>query len=111
MADAISLTHNKYLFLYVCRYYLPSVNILLCDYFSISLFVICVYPKGQPGEGFVIAMKQLEKARIGISSQALGIGQAALELAVKYSGERKAFGKPISNLQAVKVSLQLPLNC
>lgn len=61
------------------------------------------YFKGQPGEGFVIAMKQLEKARIGIASQALGIGQAALDLAVDYSSTRKAFGQPINQLQAVKV--------
>lgn len=48
-------------------------------------------------------MKQLEKARIGIASQALGIGQAALDLAVDYSSVRKAFGQPINQLQAVKV--------
>ncbi|XP_066250524.1 short-chain specific acyl-CoA dehydrogenase, mitochondrial-like [Euwallacea similis] len=76
-----------------------------CD---ICLENVCV-PKenmiGAPGEGFMIAMKQLEKARIGIASQALGIGQAALELAVKYSSERKAFGHPINQLQAVKLRL------
>lgn len=49
-------------------------------------------------------MKQLEKARVGIAAQALGIGQAALELAVNYSGARVAFGQPLNQLQAVKVS-------
>ncbi|KAL1497402.1 hypothetical protein ABEB36_008379 [Hypothenemus hampei] len=76
-----------------------------CDYI---LDNVCI-PKenmiGKSGEGFVIAMKQLEKARIGIASQALGIAQAALELAVKYSAERKAFGQPINQLQAVKLRL------
>lgn len=48
-------------------------------------------------------MKQLEIARIGIASQALGIAQAALDLAVDYSSVRKAFGQPINQLQAVKV--------
>ncbi|CAG9767140.1 unnamed protein product [Ceutorhynchus assimilis] len=60
---------------------------------------------GAPGQGFIIAMQQLEKARIGIASQALGIGQAALELAVKYSWERKSFGEPINKLQVVKLRL------
>ncbi|XP_050298446.1 short-chain specific acyl-CoA dehydrogenase, mitochondrial-like [Anthonomus grandis grandis] len=76
-----------------------------CDYF---LDNVCV-PKdnviGLPGQGFAIAMKQLEKARIGIASQALGIAQAALDLAVEYSKERKAFGQPINKLQAVKLRL------
>lgn len=76
-----------------------------CDYI---LENVCV-PKdniiGKPGEGFVIAMKQLEVARIGIASQALGIAQAALDLAVDYSSVRKAFGQPINQLQAVKLRL------
>lgn len=60
---------------------------------------------GEVGQGFIIAMKQLERARIGIASQAIGIGQAALELAVRYAAERKAFGQPINKLQAVKLRL------
>lgn len=54
--------------------------------------------------GFVMAMQQLDKARVGIAAQAIGIGQAALEVAVNYAAQRKAFGKPINQLQAVKVS-------
>nr|AEE61915.1 unknown [Dendroctonus ponderosae] len=76
-----------------------------CDF---HLENVCV-PKdnliGKTGDGFLIAMKQLEKARVGIASQALGIGQAALELAVQYSSERKAFGHPLNQLQAVKLRL------
>ncbi|XP_060522133.1 short-chain specific acyl-CoA dehydrogenase, mitochondrial-like [Cylas formicarius] len=60
---------------------------------------------GNVGEGFIIAMKQLEKARVGIASQALGIAQASLEVAVKYAAQRKAFGQPINQLQAVKLRL------
>jgi len=60
---------------------------------------------GTRGEGFKIAMATLDVGRIGIASQALGISQAALEAAVKYSKERKAFGGPISNLQAIQFKL------
>lgn len=58
---------------------------------------------GEIGEGFKIAMIQLDKARIGIAAQAVGIGQAALDVAVQYAAHRKTFGKPISEQQAVKV--------
>lgn len=51
-----------------------------------------------------MAMQQLDNARVGIAAQAIGIGQAALECAVAYAAQRKAFGKPINKMQAVKVS-------
>ncbi|XP_045477816.1 short-chain specific acyl-CoA dehydrogenase, mitochondrial-like [Harmonia axyridis] len=60
---------------------------------------------GNPGDGFKMAMMQLDKARVGIAAQALGIAQSALEVAMEYSGQRKAFGQPICNLQAVKLRL------
>lgn len=60
---------------------------------------------GKEKEGFKMAMMQLDKARVGIAAQAIGIGQAALETAVAYSGQRKAFGSPINQLQAVKLRL------
>ena len=60
---------------------------------------------GTRGEGFKIAMATLDVGRIGIASQALGIAQAAYEAAMKYSKERKAFGGPISNLQAIQFKL------
>ena len=55
--------------------------------------------------GFKIAMMTLDAGRIGIAAQALGIAQAALECAVKYSKERKAFGSPISKLYAIQLKL------
>lgn len=60
---------------------------------------------GEPGMGFKIAMMTLDAGRIGIAAQALGIAQAALECAVKYSKERKAFGSPISKLYAIQLKL------
>jgi alkylation response protein AidB-like acyl-CoA dehydrogenase len=60
---------------------------------------------GSEGLGFKIAMETLNGGRIGIASQALGIGQASLEAAVKYAKTRKAFGSPIANLQAIQFKL------
>ena len=56
---------------------------------------------GEDGFGFKFAMKTLSGGRIGIASQALGIASGAYELALKYSKERKAFGKSISSHQAI----------
>ncbi|MBX2844358.1 MAG: acyl-CoA dehydrogenase [Flammeovirgaceae bacterium] len=60
---------------------------------------------GEEGEGFKIAMKTLNGGRIGIASQALGIASGALELAIQYSKERKAFGKPIHQHQGIAFKL------
>ena len=60
---------------------------------------------GQEGQGFAIAMAALEGGRIGIASQAVGIGTAALEAAVRYAQERQAFGHPIANYQAIRFML------
>jgi len=60
---------------------------------------------GEDGFGFKFAMKTLAGGRIGIASQALGIASGAFELAVAYSKERKAFGKPISEHQAIAFKL------
>ena len=57
---------------------------------------------GEPGMGFKIAMSTLDGGRIGIAAQALGIARAALEKAVAYAKERKAFGEPIANKQAIQ---------
>lgn len=57
---------------------------------------------GKEGEGFKVAMSTLDGGRIGIASQALGIARAAYEEAVRYSGERKSFGKPIRDHQAIQ---------
>lgn len=60
---------------------------------------------GEDGFGFKFAMSTLNGGRIGIASQALGIASGAYELALKYSQERKAFGKAISQHQAIQFKL------
>ncbi len=60
---------------------------------------------GEDGFGFTFAMKTLSGGRIGIASQALGIASGAYELALQYSKERKAFGKEISQHQAIAFKL------
>lgn len=60
---------------------------------------------GDDGFGFKFAMKTLAGGRIGIAAQALGIASGAYELAVGYSKQRKAFGKEISQHQAIQFKL------
>jgi len=60
---------------------------------------------GEEGIGFKIAMETLNGGRIGVAAQALGIAQASLEAAIKYSKERKAFDAPISDLQAIQFKI------
>ena len=60
---------------------------------------------GAEGFGFKFAMKTLSGGRIGIAAQALGIAQGAYELALRYSKQRKAFGKEISQHQAIAFKL------
>ncbi|WP_188456870.1 acyl-CoA dehydrogenase [Virgibacillus oceani] len=60
---------------------------------------------GNEGEGFKIAMSNLNFGRIGIAAQALGIGEAALEYAVNYAKEREQFGKPIAHNQGISFKL------
>lgn len=78
------------------------------DTHSIS-FQDVIVPKenriGDDGFGFTFAMNTLNGGRIGIASQALGIASGALELALKYSKERKAFGKEIMHHQAIAFKL------
>ena len=73
------------------------------------MFTDVIVPKenriGEDGFGFKFAMKTLAGGRIGIASQALGIASGAFELAVKYSKERKAFGKEIMHHQAIQFKL------
>ncbi|MBD1221509.1 acyl-CoA dehydrogenase [Virgibacillus halodenitrificans] len=69
----------------------------------------CVISKeqllGEEGDGFKIAMANLNVGRIGIAAQALGIGEAALEHAVGYAKEREQFGKPIAVNQGISFKL------
>ncbi|MGZ5255253.1 MAG: acyl-CoA dehydrogenase [Flavitalea sp.] len=73
------------------------------------MFQDVIVPKenriGADGFGFTFAMKTLAGGRIGIASQALGIASGAFELALKYSKERKAFGKEISQHQVIQFKL------
>lgn len=60
---------------------------------------------GKEGDGFKVAMKTLDGGRIGIASQALGIAQGALDVAVNYARERKQFDSPICRFQGVQFQL------
>ena len=57
---------------------------------------------GKEGQGFIIAMRTLDRSRPGVGAQAVGIAQGALEAAVDYSRQRIQFGHPISAIQAVQ---------
>lgn len=69
----------------------------------------CIVPKenllGAEGRGFGIAMKTLDGGRIGIAAQALGLGEGAVEEAVKYTKERTQFGRRISQFQNTQFQL------
>ena len=73
------------------------------------LFENCRIPAdhllGSLGEGYKIALSNLEAGRIGIAAQSVGMARAALEAAVKYAKEREAFGKPIIEHQALNFRL------
>ena len=60
---------------------------------------------GEPGEGMRIALRTLDTGRIGIAAQAVGIAQAALDVATAYAKERAAFGGPIARFQAIQHKL------
>lgn len=60
---------------------------------------------GEEGFGFTLAMKILDGGRLGIAAQALGIASGAYELSLAYAQERKTFGKPISQHQAIQFKL------
>ncbi|MFA5479281.1 MAG: acyl-CoA dehydrogenase [Candidatus Muiribacteriota bacterium] len=66
----------------------------------------CIVPKenllGEVGQGFEVAMQTLDGGRISIAAQALGIAAGSLDVAVKYSKERKQFGNIIGRLQAIQ---------
>jgi butyryl-CoA dehydrogenase len=57
---------------------------------------------GKEGEGFKICMNTLDVSRIDIGAQAVGLAQGALDEAIKYSKERKAFGQPICNFEMIQ---------
>ncbi len=73
------------------------------------LFDACRVPKanvlGEVGKGYKTAIETLNEGRIGIGAQMVGLAQGALDHAVKYTKERKQFGKPIAEFQAVQHQL------
>jgi butyryl-CoA dehydrogenase len=75
----------------------PSVEILLND---------CEVPTanrlGEEGQGLKIALNALDGGRIGIAAQAVGLAQGALDESIKYAKQRRAFGKAISEFQAIQ---------
>lgn len=66
-----------------------------------NLFIEDELVLGEVGEGYKIALSNLEGGRIGIAAQAIGMAQAALEIAIQYAKDRTTFGKPIVEHQAV----------
>jgi len=85
-----------------------KLGIRSSDTVSLS-FTDCPVPAanriGEEGDGFRFAMKTLDGGRIGIAAQALGIAQASLDASVRYAKERKAFGRPIAELQAIQFKI------
>ena len=73
------------------------------------IFEDCRVPEknrlGREGEGFMVAMKTLDKSRPGVAAQALGIAQGAFDLALDYAKTRVQFGHPIISLQAIQFML------
>ena len=73
------------------------------------IFENCIVPKenllGKEGRGFSLAMKTLDGGRIGIAAQALGLAEGAIDEAVKYTKERKQFGRKISQFQNTQFQL------
>ena len=73
------------------------------------IFSDCLVPRenllGREGQGFRIAMESLDGGRISCGAMAVGLAQAAFEIALKYSQEREQFGKPISAFQAIQTYL------
>jgi butyryl-CoA dehydrogenase len=73
------------------------------------IFENCIVPKenllGEVGKGFKVAMTALDVGRLGIAAQALGIAQGAYDAAVQYMKERKQFGRPLSEFQALSFDI------
>ncbi len=56
---------------------------------------------GEENKGFINAMKTLDTGRIGVAAQSIGVAQGALDEAIRYAKERKQFGRPLANFQAI----------
>ena len=60
---------------------------------------------GEEGQGFVYAMQSLDNGRLGIAAQSIGIARAALEHSTRYAAERRQFGKPLKEFEAIQFKL------
>lgn len=78
----------------------PTVQLILED-----LRVPAANLLGDPSKGYIYAMQSLVNGRLGIAAQAIGIARAALDAAVAYADERKQFGKPIRDFEAIQFKL------
>jgi alkylation response protein AidB-like acyl-CoA dehydrogenase len=78
----------------------PTVQIILQD-----ARVPAANLLGAEGMGFIYAMQSLDHGRLGIAAQSIGIARAAMEHSVKYAAERRQFGKPIKEFQAIQFKL------
>ncbi len=78
----------------------PTVQLILED-----LRVPAANLLGDASNGYIYAMQSLVSGRLGIAAQAVGIARAAFEAAVGYAGERKQFGKPIRDFEAIQFKL------
>jgi butyryl-CoA dehydrogenase len=76
-----------------------------CEIALENLAVPAAYRIGEEGQGYRIALSNLEGGRIGIASTAIGMARSALELALAYAKERQAFGRPIIQHQGVSFRL------
>ncbi|MGI8547846.1 MAG: acyl-CoA dehydrogenase family protein, partial [Gemmatimonadaceae bacterium] len=78
----------------------PTVQLILED-----LRVPAANLLGDPSMGYIYAMRSLVNGRLGIAAQALGIARAACDASVAYAAERRQFGKPISEFEAIQFKL------
>ena len=78
----------------------PTVTVTLADVRLGSEHLL-----GEEGEGFVYAVQSLNRGRMGVAAQAVGIAQAALDHAIRYSAERKQFETAIKDFQAIQFKL------
>ncbi|MGZ6163135.1 MAG: acyl-CoA dehydrogenase [Myxococcaceae bacterium] len=78
---------------------------LSCSIFFEDMVVPAKNRIGKEGDGFKVAMSTLDGGRVGIAAQAIGIARAAFEEALRYAQDRKTFGQPIANHQAIQFML------
>jgi acyl-CoA dehydrogenase len=98
-ADVPGISHNK----------LHGKMGQRCSYTAEMIFENVRVPRsnilGEPGDGFKIAMKTLDRTRITVAAGSIGVARRALEESVKYAKTRHAFNQPIANFQAIQFKL------